>query len=868
MNANREAKQINDPVAGVIRVEPLEQYVLDSPLVQRLRYIRQLGVGQVLFPTSAYSRFEHSLGAMHAATAMFDAVVTARPVSDAPIYPDDEFRWRRSAVRLAALLHDVGHCVFSHVSEKFYKHYAPLIDAQNFYRREAEYDTSSISASETLTLLLLQTKAFAELLQRAELTYHTKQKVPEFVRVIRACIAGSKKSVYPDAFLAEIINGPVDCDKLDYLARDAHFAGVPIALDTSRLLSKLRLATVKKDTGELHALTIVQSGTRALDELAVTRVFLYDKFYYHPKLMAAEEVIRSALGRLAAASPALANPVNLLALGDDELLHLSSGDFAGRLGVSADNADIARAVELFRRIRTRHLPKRAFAFAGRFLQQRNPMIARFEGDPEDSATEQSVDMQQFSRSLESAPFLDKFAHAIESSAKELGASTEVFVGHQNARRAGGSMHLDVMMEGGKVERAASLKFKSHEWTEAYALNRATSYVYAYDDLPKIHLAAEYVLATERGLRGFAPSCWMAAKVDADAVQLQREALPATWVDVRVRSDYLTSDESVARIAKLRARFSSFLTATYDSDVADEIVEAWVSQFPTADLQDSALRLLEYIQYVDPPKSRAAAEELVNANATLRDAIWVPLIKPADSGKSADQMVVDYKSLKVVKKRLGDLTSKDINTSSCIVFFDDALYTGTQSGTLLRSWFGIEDKERDSPGDRDAPRDPEIIDALKNARVEFVFYAAHPVGVKELERVAGEIGLGRSSVRVHATVDASDDLYTLNGFKAATAASTVRFLEFAETMGRALLEHKIVAKSWPKERPTEFALGYGQIRSTIVFRHSIATATPAVLWEMKEQKWMPIFPRKPEILQKMLRSNRVPDGELPEYDPLV
>src|SRR3982751_2028650 len=88
-NLLTESKQIHDPIGKVVELQPWEVFILDSPLMQRLRFIRQLGVGHLLFPASGYSRFEHSVGALQTATEMFDSIVanhatrrTARKVAD------------------------------------------------------------------------------------------------------------------------------------------------------------------------------------------------------------------------------------------------------------------------------------------------------------------------------------------------------------------------------------------------------------------------------------------------------------------------------------------------------------------------------------------------------------------------------------------------------------------------------------------------------------------------------------------------------------------------------------------------------------------------------------------------------------------
>ncbi|MBK8003906.1 MAG: HD domain-containing protein [Gemmatimonadetes bacterium] len=291
-------------MARTILLRPEETYLVDSPILQRLRYVRQLGVGHYLFPSSGYSRFEHSLGALHSATNIFDRLFdrnAAKPMG----VPEAKVEAHRRIVRAAALLHDIGHCVFSHVSERFY--------AQNPEVKAAQVSISKalqnrVSASETLSILIICSDPFVGLLQASRLC-PSDYSPAEFAGRIAECIAGASNKLLPHAYLAEIVNGVIDCDKLDYLARDAQSAGVPISLDVERLYSKLRLteATTKKGN-KAFVLAIEQSGVRALEEMLASRIFLYDKFYYHQKVMAAEELARRALSRLAEAIPDLASP--------------------------------------------------------------------------------------------------------------------------------------------------------------------------------------------------------------------------------------------------------------------------------------------------------------------------------------------------------------------------------------------------------------------------------------------------------------------------------------------------------------------------------------------------------------------------------
>ena len=99
----------------MIDLDGREVLVVDSPPVQRMRRIRQLGVSVLTYPTAGYSRFEHALGAMHQSERMLRAVVRR---SDPSLRV--QLEEQLSTVRLAALLHDVGHLPFSHLTERYY----------------------------------------------------------------------------------------------------------------------------------------------------------------------------------------------------------------------------------------------------------------------------------------------------------------------------------------------------------------------------------------------------------------------------------------------------------------------------------------------------------------------------------------------------------------------------------------------------------------------------------------------------------------------------------------------------------------------------------------------------------------------------
>lgn len=125
----KRSEVIHDNLWGTSRFSWRELVLIDSPIIQRLRDIHQVGLGFQIYPSARHSRFEHCLGATIIASRIFDALVQRqggelRTIAKtvAPDQADPHVTIARlRQVRLAALLHDAGHCLFSHASEKIYQ---------------------------------------------------------------------------------------------------------------------------------------------------------------------------------------------------------------------------------------------------------------------------------------------------------------------------------------------------------------------------------------------------------------------------------------------------------------------------------------------------------------------------------------------------------------------------------------------------------------------------------------------------------------------------------------------------------------------------------------------------------------------------
>lgn len=156
-----EPKEVNDSVWGTVKVSPLEVVVIDSPLLQRLRLIRQLGVVHWVYPGASHSRFEHTLGVLHQAQRVIAAINQSFGARDSvPIDPKLE-----QLVRLCALAHDVGHGVFSHVSEHALARRTDLRLALSEFRETVGAD--KVQLSELIAHDVVGSPAFQKMLELA-----------------------------------------------------------------------------------------------------------------------------------------------------------------------------------------------------------------------------------------------------------------------------------------------------------------------------------------------------------------------------------------------------------------------------------------------------------------------------------------------------------------------------------------------------------------------------------------------------------------------------------------------------------------------------------------------------------------------------
>ncbi len=267
----RDKKIIRDAIWGFSSFLQHEISVIDSPILQRIRGIHQTALAYYTYPSSTHNRFQHSLGAV----ALADKVL--RSINDRLQSRREETisTTQQQEVRLAALLHDISHGPFSHGTEEYFSKH-PAFDN---LKEEEPTLFGTASAGEILGYFMITSKPFEAFWKKVVALYPEQQLHLISLENVAKMILGQPPNP-TDRFLAQIINGPFDVDKLDYLPRNGYYTGLHLDIDVDRLL----LAIDLEREGEARLLTIDLAGVSALEQLLFSKMVIFTSVYHHHKV--------------------------------------------------------------------------------------------------------------------------------------------------------------------------------------------------------------------------------------------------------------------------------------------------------------------------------------------------------------------------------------------------------------------------------------------------------------------------------------------------------------------------------------------------------------------------------------------------------
>lgn len=272
----KTSHEIRDPIHVFVRLDSDDRRVLDSRPFQRLRNINQLALSHLVYPGATHKRFEHSLGVMELAGRVYDVLTDRRNLTSHGVtdhFPElereDELRYWRRALRMAALCHDIGHMPFSHTAEQL------LPEGWTHERMTAE------------------------IIDSAEMQQIWSAMIPPLrsEHIIKLAV-GPKDAAELDisefndweTLLSEIIVGDAfGVDRMDYLLRDSYHAGVTYGkfdhhrlVDTLRILPASGTDTEGQGEAEQFELGVEHGGLHSAEALLLARFFMFMQVYCHP----------------------------------------------------------------------------------------------------------------------------------------------------------------------------------------------------------------------------------------------------------------------------------------------------------------------------------------------------------------------------------------------------------------------------------------------------------------------------------------------------------------------------------------------------------------------------------------------------------
>lgn len=274
---------VRDPIHGNIALADAEVAILDSKAYQRLRAIKQLGFSEFSFPGATHNRFLHSLGVCHLAGQAFDAIFDHYRFTSEPVR-----RRLRQTVRLAALLHDIGHGPLSHASEEVMPPLASL-HVKAYDHRKAPVDPAAQANHEDYTIKFITDSSLTEVLEK-----NFSDIDPYHV----ACLIDKSLLLDDDFFrdgsldfrtiLSQLVSSEMDVDRMDYLERDAYFCGTNYGkVELGWLMSNL---TFHPQEDRLH-LALSRRALYTFDDFLLARHHMHLMVYFHHKSIIYEELL-------------------------------------------------------------------------------------------------------------------------------------------------------------------------------------------------------------------------------------------------------------------------------------------------------------------------------------------------------------------------------------------------------------------------------------------------------------------------------------------------------------------------------------------------------------------------------------------------
>ncbi len=860
-----DGKEIFDAVWGNVQFCSGEIYILDSPLLQRLRKIKQLGLAYFVYCGCDYSRFYHTLGV----TYLADRMATA--INKCNLDIDEKKRdYFKAIVRLAAIFHDTGHMFLSHVSEHYfckspsYSRNKIITDFMEKFERKAGKKSA---LHEVLGCMIVNTDSVRDLLKIVlkkikGLETEDEFMIVDIVEYISALIVGVPvdREVLPYSC---IVNGPIDADKCDYLSRDSHVTRVPVAVDVSRITQKLSVVENKEiHESELwhqdadikikcYELAMQDSAEKALFQLCIARTIMFDSVYYHHKVLTVETEFRNLVGRLAnLKKPFFVNFLEILRHTDEDF----NSYFFENLKCGRDKEDCEEidAIENeFKKIYERNIPKRVVCLTPDYLMGAqkyteafwDSVMAVFDSDEEKAficeIKEEYIGIQKRLKGI------DLEINQVQVFAIQ--APTQVF-GHSKIQ-----VPID-LRNGNKRD------FRGYELVSSRETSSSSSYIVTdEDDRLLVYLATEKIFMKKYHitLKEEAITCGKYNQKDINEKRKQL-FLQGYYDDTpTLISDTLLHNNVPANtIDKIVKKYRGY-EGPGGYEITQEEVKGFLKQLMCVckdkkkckNLIKGVCSMLENALFINRGFITRNLKDQVKELASNDDVLYIaPLGSLRDSAKHISYFWNDIQipNLKIeTEKTVEELLLME--KAERIVFFDDGSYSGTQMISIMQEYLGIKERKTNETHVHELTEEGKK--ALREKKIQFFFIAFNKLKESDMVKELNELGL--NNISFHCIEDMSVQCLDTNEkewFEDEEQRILVK--EALYDIGLSILQStKMVdgkyKENWSRERVENSALGYNNAQQMVFLKSSVPTYTITAFWESgtyNNFEWKPLFKR--------------------------
>lgn len=867
---SHQSKIIADPLLGYIHFSRLEVAIIDTKLFQRLRKIRQLGLAHLVFPSLGYSRFEHSLGVV----GRLNQVVNKLIENNQRVNSDDNISKVIEkyiiSLRLAALLHDIGHCLFSHCSERVLEKssgtetYPAAQLIQQLFTDHFSKE-KPIPFAEIFAVSIVGSQKFYEFIDK--LGEIPKNQIKHKAEISGRFILGlPSKEDSNTVFLAQLISSGLDADKIDYMNREQHYSGIKLEIDLDRILSKLQVFDLKpselprqlESIKELYAddqvikvLGFGKGGQFAFEEFCVARLALHVKIYLHQKVRAAESQLSRYL-ELISENTIFQEVHNWLLLPETvvEFPELLLRNFNKNLDLFNSLLPEAFTKVAFRKIDERDIYFRAYAFG-----PINSYSESFINNRKESSAVINKELENFFEHFNEVNLISLVIEETKHIASITSASIKTEMLNEILIDLPRFINIQQGQESIHFQRPNQIPLK---WTIPidkiviyFQENRALAYVFAPKEIAHLTCLASEKVIFDTINKVFHQQENISHNTFLKVQDLKKQLTSLGYYDkypqLKEVSDYLKTAEASDKIRVICENLASFKSLINNERITFNSITTFVNQFPE-ELQKPCLLFLNELEIYHESLLEEELTKLLDRVSMPSNSIGMTYLGGAgDSGERFNYYVRNaIEKFNLNQPRL--INDTLINNSDILIIYDDNINSGMQLLNIFAELLGIEDKLPEELKLNEKHVTPlsteEAKKRLRKLPIYFVFIVGYSGIDRKIKSLFEEyLDINPDNINLIISKYFYNDKKIFSGANSTFQhADKLKLKQFLEKTGEELLR----AEKKKEGKIKSCKLGYANAEAMVLFPYNIPTMTITALWcrgKINDIPWIPLAERR-------------------------